>query len=114
MTSDQIHIQQPQDVDLPVPDANLSKEWGSDYLAEVIRDLDLRYIALNPGASFRGLHDSLVNFLGNRNPQMLLCLHEEHAVSLAHGYAKVTGRPMGAFVHSNVGLMHATAAIFNA
>jgi len=75
LTSDQIHIQQPQDVDLPVPDANLSKEWGSDYLAEVIRDLDLRYIALNPGASFRGLHDSLVNFLGNRNPQMLLCLH---------------------------------------
>ncbi len=72
------------------------------------------YIALNPGASFRGLHDSLVNFLGNRDPQMLLCLHEEHAVAIAHGYAKVTGRPMAVAVHSNVGLFHATMAIFNA
>ena len=72
------------------------------------------YIALNPGASFRGLHDSLVNYLGNRDPQLLLCLHEEHAVAIAHGYAKVTGRPMAVAVHSNVGLFHATMAIFNA
>src|SRR5260221_570408 len=80
----------------------------------MLRELDLPYVALNPGASYRGLHDSLVNLLGNRDPQMLLCLHEEHAVAMAHGYAKVTGRPMGAIVHSNVGLMHATMAIFNA
>ena len=73
-----------------------------------------RIIALNPGASYRGLHDSLVNHLGNVQPQMLLCLHEENAVAIAHGYAKVTGRPMAAAVHSNVGLMHATMAIFNA
>jgi thiamine pyrophosphate-dependent acetolactate synthase large subunit-like protein len=69
---------------------------------------------LNPGASFRGLHDSLVNKLGNKSPQMLLCLHEESAVALAHGWAKVTDRAMAAVVHSNVGLMHATMAIFNA
>ncbi len=89
-------------------------EWGSDYLAEVIRALDLKFVALTPGASFRGLHDSLVNHLGNENPRMLLCLHEEHAIAIAHGYAKVTGKPMGAVVHSNVGLMHASMAIFNA
>jgi thiamine pyrophosphate-dependent acetolactate synthase large subunit-like protein len=88
--------------------------WGSDTVALMLRELDLPYVALNPGASYRGLHDSLVNLLGNRDPQMLLCLHEEHAVAIAHGYAKVTGRPMGAIVHSNVGLMHATMAIFNA
>src|SRR6266571_2515284 len=88
--------------------------WGSDAVALMLRELDLPYVALNPGASYRGLHDSLVNLLGNRDPQMLLCLHEEHAVAIAHGYAKVTGRPMGAIVHSNVGLMHATMAIFNA
>jgi len=76
--------------------------------------LRLPYITLNPGASFRGLHDSLVNYLGNREPQMLLCLHEEHAVAIAHGYAKVTGRAMAVAVHSNVGLFHATMAIFNA
>ena len=88
--------------------------WGSDAAALMLREIGLPYVALNPGASYRGLHDSLVNLLGNREPQMLLCLHEEHAVAIAHGYAKVTGRAMGAIVHSNVGLMHATMAMFNA
>ncbi|MEQ3625369.1 MAG: thiamine pyrophosphate-binding protein [Celeribacter sp.] len=88
--------------------------FGSDVIAETLRDCDIPYVALNPGASFRGLHDSLVNYLGNRAPEILLCLHEEHAVAIAHGFAKVTGRPMAAAVHSNVGLMHATMAIFNA
>ncbi|HTQ34778.1 MAG TPA: thiamine pyrophosphate-binding protein [Stellaceae bacterium] len=88
--------------------------WGSDVMALMLREIGLPYVALNPGASYRGLHDSLVNLLGNTEPQMLLCLHEEHAVAIAHGYAKVAGKPMGAIVHSNVGLMHATMAIFNA
>ena len=88
--------------------------FGSDVVAEVLRDLDIPYIALNPGASYRGLHDSLVNYIGNAAPQMLLCLHEEAAVAIAHGYAKVTGKAMAAAVHSNVGLFHATMAIFNA
>jgi thiamine pyrophosphate-dependent acetolactate synthase large subunit-like protein len=88
--------------------------WGSDAIAACLRAFDLPYLALNPGASYRGLHDSLVNYLGNTRPQMLLCLHEEVAVGIAHGYAKASERMMGAVVHSNVGLMHATMAIFNA
>ena len=88
--------------------------WGSDAVADALRALALPYVCLVPGASFRGLHDSVVNHLGNRLPQMLLCLHEEHAVAIAHGWAKVTGRPLGAIVHANVGLMHATMAIFDA
>jgi thiamine pyrophosphate-dependent acetolactate synthase large subunit-like protein len=88
--------------------------WGSDVVAETLRALDIPYIALNPGASYRGLHDSIVNYLGNETPQMLLCLHEEIAVAIAHGYAKVTNKAMAAAVHSNVGLFHATMAIFNA
>src|SRR5258706_1588841 len=88
--------------------------WGSDSIAAMLRALDLPYIALNPGASFRGLHDSLVNYLGNERPQMLLCLHEESAVAIAHGYAKAAERTMAVALHSNVGLMHATMAIFNA
>ena len=88
--------------------------FGSDVVAETLRALDIPFVALNPGASFRGLHDSLVNHLGNERPQMLLCLHEEHAVALAQGYAKVTGKPLAVVVHSNVGLFHATMAIFNA
>ncbi|HET6186797.1 MAG TPA: thiamine pyrophosphate-binding protein, partial [Trebonia sp.] len=89
-------------------------EWGSDAMAELLHRMDLRYIALVPGSSYRGLHDSLVNYAGNRDPQLLTCLHEEHAVAIAHGYAKVTGRPMAVAVHSNVGLMHASMAIYNA
>ncbi len=89
-------------------------EWGSDAIAEVISQLDLPFISFTPGASYRGVHDSLVNYLGNTNPKMILCLHEEHAVAVAHGYAKVTGKPMAVALHSNVGLMHATMAIFNA
>lgn len=88
--------------------------WGSDVVARLLRALDLPYVCLNPGSSLRGMHDSLVNYLGNRNPQLLLCLHEEHAVAIAHGWAKVTGRPLGVMVHANVGLMHATMAIYNA
>ena len=97
-----------------VAPGNNMAEFGSDVVAETLRALDIPYIAINPGASFRGLHDSLVNHLGNEKPQLLLCLHEEAAVAIAHGYAKVTGRAMAAAVHSNVGLFHATMAIFNA
>ncbi len=101
-------------IERPVPAGTNAAGFGSDVVAETLRALDVPYIALNPGASYRGLHDSLVNHLGNARPQMLLCLHEEHAVAIAHGYAKVTGRAMAAAVHSNVGLFHATMAIFNA
>jgi thiamine pyrophosphate-dependent acetolactate synthase large subunit-like protein len=88
--------------------------WGSDLFADLLRALGVEFVALTPGASFRGLHDSLVNHLGNARPSMLLALHEEHAVAIAHGYARVTGRPMAVALHANVGLMHATMAIFNA
>jgi thiamine pyrophosphate-dependent acetolactate synthase large subunit-like protein len=100
-----------ENIDGPTPNA---PAWGSDPIAGLLRALDIEFIALTPGASFRGLHDSLVNYLGNTRPRMLLCLHEEHAVAIAHGYARVTGRPMAVALHSNVGLMHATMAIFNA
>jgi thiamine pyrophosphate-dependent acetolactate synthase large subunit-like protein len=95
-------------------DDHAARRWGSDYLAELLRHIGLEYVALNPGASFRGLHDSLVNHLGDEAPRMLTVLHEEHAVAIAHGYAKVAGRPMGAILHANVGLMHGSMAIFDA
>ena len=92
---------------------NEAAEWGSDAIAATLRDLDLRYVALNPGASYRGLHDSLVNFTGG-DPRILLCVHEEAAVAIAHGYAKVAGRAMAVALHSNVGLMHGSMGIYNA
>jgi thiamine pyrophosphate-dependent acetolactate synthase large subunit-like protein len=101
-------------IDRPQPAGVNAPGFGSDVVADALRATGIPYIALNPGASYRGLHDSLVNYLGNTQPQMLLCLHEESALAIAHGYAKVTGKAMAAAVHSNVGLMHATMAFFNA
>jgi thiamine pyrophosphate-dependent acetolactate synthase large subunit-like protein len=98
----------------PVSVSPQEELWGSDAIAAMLRTLDIPYLALNPGASYRGLHDSIVNYLGNERPQMLLCLHEEAAVAIAHGYAKASGRMMGVVLHSNVGLMHGSMAIFNA
>jgi thiamine pyrophosphate-dependent acetolactate synthase large subunit-like protein len=100
--------------DRPVPVPEQKELWGSDAIAAMLRALDIPYLALNPGASYRGLHDSIVNYLGNERPQMLLCLHEEAAVAIAHGYARASGRMMGVVLHSNVGLMHGSMAIFNA
>jgi thiamine pyrophosphate-dependent acetolactate synthase large subunit-like protein len=102
------------DIDRPISAGVNAPGFGSDVVADALRATDIPYVALNPGASYRGLHDSLVNYLGNEAPQMLLCLHEEAAIAIAHGYAKVTGKAMAAAVHSNVGLMHGTMAIFNA
>jgi thiamine pyrophosphate-dependent acetolactate synthase large subunit-like protein len=101
-------------IERPTPAGANAPGFGSDVIAEALRSLDIPYIALTPGASYRGLHDSIVNYLGNTKPQMLLCLHEETAVAIAHGYAKVTGEALVTAVHSNVGLMHATMAMFNA
>ncbi|MBM4264595.1 MAG: thiamine pyrophosphate-binding protein [Deltaproteobacteria bacterium] len=101
-------------IDRPVELGRPQMKWGSDAVAETVRRLDLKYIALVPGASYRGFHDSIVNYLGNQNPQMVICLHEEHAVSIADGYGKVTEQPMAVALHANVGLMHAAMPIFNA
>ena len=100
--------------DVPQAVPQQTEHWGSDAIAAMLRALDVPYLALNPGASYRGLHDSIVNYLGNERPQMLLCLHEESAIAIAHGYAKASGKMMGAVLHSNVGLMHGSMAIFNA
>src|SRR3979411_1912000 len=88
--------------------------WGSDIAAQMLRRLGVPYVSLNPGASYRGLHDSLVNHLGNERPGILLCLHEDHSVAIAHGYAKATGEPMACVLHSNVGLLHGMMSLFNA
>ena len=89
-------------------------EYGSDVIVDLLKAYHIEYAALNPGSSFRGLHDSLVNYGGNRNPEIILCCHEETAVCMAFGYARVKGKPMVAIVHDIVGLQHATMGIYNA
>ncbi len=87
-------------------------EYGSDLIVDLLKAVDVEYAALNPGATFRGLHDSLVNFGGNTRPEIIQCCHEEIAVAVAHGYGKAKGRPMAAIVHDVVGLLHATMAVY--
>jgi benzoylformate decarboxylase/acetolactate synthase-1/2/3 large subunit len=88
-------------------------EWGSDVMVEAMRALGLPYVSLNPGSSFRGLHDSLVNHAGNEM-EMICCPHEKIAVGVAHGYAKATGKPMGVVLHNVVGLLHGAMGIYYA
>jgi benzoylformate decarboxylase/acetolactate synthase-1/2/3 large subunit len=87
---------------------------GSDFMVDVLKTLDLEYIATNPGSSFRSLHESLVNYGGNTKPELLTCMHEEAAIAIAHGYAKAAGKPMAAIIHGTVGLQHGSMAIYNA
>jgi acetolactate synthase-1/2/3 large subunit len=101
-------IDRPQDLD------KVERRYNSDVLAEVLRDLGFPYVPLTPGSSYRGLHDSIVNHLGNRDPQMILCLHEEVAISVAHGYAKATGDVCPVLMHDLVGLMNGSMAVYNA
>ena len=91
----------------------MQAKYGSDLIVDLLLRFGVEYAALNPGSSFRGLHDSIVNYGGNR-PEIIQCPHEEVAVGLAHGYAKVTGRPMAAIVHDVVGLLHGSMAIYYA
>jgi acetolactate synthase-1/2/3 large subunit len=91
----------------------LSARYGSDVIVDLLHGFGIEYAALNPGATYRGLHDSIVNYGGNK-PEIITCTHEEIAVAIAHGYTKVTGKPMAAIVHDVVGLLHAAMAIYYA
>jgi acetolactate synthase-1/2/3 large subunit len=87
---------------------------GSDFMLDVIKSLGFDYVCANPGSSFRGLHESLVNYGGNKDPELITCCHEESSIAMAHGYSKIEGRPLVAMVHGTVGLQHAAMAIYNA
>src|SRR5262245_12097771 len=86
---------------------------GSDFMMDVIKSLNFEYITTNPGSSFEGLHESIINYSGNK-PELLTCLHEESAVAMAHGYAKIEGKPIIALLHGTVGTQHGSMAIYNA
>ena len=89
-------------------------QYGSDVVVDLMKAFDIEYAAFNPGATFRGIHDSIVNYGGNYKPEVIFCHHEEISVAIAHGYAKAKNKPMIAIVHNMVGLQHASMAIFNA
>ena len=89
-------------------------QYGSDIIVDLLDKQGIEYIAFNPGSTIKGIQDSIVNYKGNVSPKLILCCHEEIAVAIAHGYTKASGKYMGVLTHGNVGLMHASMAIFNA
>ena len=99
--------------DAPQSDVTVS-DPGSDFMIDVLKTLNIDYVASNPGSTFRGFHESLINYGKNSAPEFITCTHEEVAVAMCHGYAKAAGKPMMALIHSNVGLQHGSMAIFNA
>jgi acetolactate synthase-1/2/3 large subunit len=87
---------------------------GSDFMVDVLKSLNFEYLCANPGNSFRSLHESLINYGGNRAPEFITCCHEESSVAMGHGYAKIEGKPLLVCVHGTVGLQHASMAIYDA
>ena len=105
----------PREVD-PAPEVEVitTDRPGGDFMVDVIKSLNFEYIASNPGSSFRGIHESIVNYGGNASPEFLTCCHEESSVAMAHGYFKAEGKPMAVLCHGTVGMQHAAMAIYNA
>jgi acetolactate synthase-1/2/3 large subunit len=87
---------------------------GGDFMVDVLKALNLEYVAANPGSSFRGIHESIINYGNNTAPEFITCCHEESSVAMAHAYSKIEGKPMAVLVHGTVGLQHASMAIYNA
>jgi acetolactate synthase I/II/III large subunit len=98
----------------PSSDPATQTSSGGDFMVDVLKSLDFEYIAINPASSFRGLQEAIINYGGNTAPELLTCNHEEIAASMAQGYAKIEGRPMGVLAHGTVGLQHAAMALYNA
>ncbi len=98
----------------PEVDVLTTERCGSDFMVDVIKSLEIDYFCSNPGSSFRALHESIVNYGRNEKPEFITCLHEESSVGMAHGYAKIEGKPIGVLAHGTVGLQHAAMGIYNA
>jgi len=98
----------------PRTDVYTTDRPGSDFMMDVIKSLGFEYVAANPGSTFRALHESIINYGGNKAPELLTCCHEESSVAMAHGYAKIEGKPIMVMAHGTVGLQHASMAIYNA
>src|SRR5690348_5508726 len=91
-----------------------TEQPGSDYMVDVIKSLGIEYYAANPSSTLKSLHESLINYGGNSNPEFITCTHEEASVALGNGYFKIAGKPIIAAVHGTVGSQHASMAVYNA
>ena len=102
------------ETELPKVDSPLGGRAGSDFMVDVIKSLGIEYVYANPASSYRGIHESLINYGKNTMPEFITCMHEESSIAMAHGYYKVAGKPALVLCHGVVGLMHGTMSIYNA
>src|ERR1700733_2094042 len=98
----------------PKDDPVTQTSSGGDFMIDVVKTLDFEYFAINPASSFRDIQETSINHGQNKAPEILTCPHEEIAVHMAQGYAKMEGKPMGVLAHGTVGLQHASMALYNA
>jgi thiamine pyrophosphate-dependent acetolactate synthase large subunit-like protein len=98
----------------PAEMARVPGKPGSDFMVDVIKTFDIKYLPANCASSYRAIHESLINYGVNRMPEFISCMHEESAVAMAHGYFKIAGKPLLSLCHGTVGLQHASMAIYNA
>jgi len=100
----------------PPPITRAVQRPGSDLMVQALKDLDIEYIASNPGSSFEALQESIVNYgqPPNERPEFITALHEETSVDMANGYGKAEGRPMCSLLHGTIGIQHASMAIYQA
>jgi acetolactate synthase I/II/III large subunit len=97
-----------------VKDPVTQRDSGGDFMVDVLKTLNIEYLPLNCASSFRGIQEAIVNHGGNKMPELITCNHEEIAVHIAQGYAKMEGKPLACLAHGTVGLMHASMAMYNA
>ena len=109
-----LEVENPVDYDEAEQSRYFINNPGSDFMVDTIKSLGISYMTSNPGSSFRGLHESIVNYGENKDPEFITCLHEESAVAMGHGFAKAAGKPLAAACHGTVGLQHAAMAVYNA
>lgn len=98
----------------PAGDPATQTSSGGDFMVDTLKSLDFDYVAINPASSFRGLQEAIINYGNNTKPEILTCTHEEIAVSMAQGYAKMSGKPLAVLAHGTVGLQHAAMGLYNA
>src|SRR5262249_13087986 len=109
-TAHQIAVETSVPKDMP----HLAGKPGSDFMVDVIKSLKIDYVYSNPASSFRGIHESLINYGKNSMPEFITCAHEESGVAMAHGYFKAAGKMQMTLCHGTVGLQHAAMAVYNA
>ena len=89
------------------------QQWGSDAIVDLLSAYDFEFVSFTPGASFRGIEESVVNYNDNE-PRVIETPHEFLSVSVAHGYAKATNEPAACLLHNVVGTLNGSMGLFNA